>query len=78
MVPKSTELLIPKRAFLRVAKEILQKESLSSQIQVSAVLALHKAAEAYLICLMEDTNLCMICAKCVTILPKDMQLVRRI
>ena len=38
----------------------------------------HKAAEAYWICLMENTNLCPIHTKCVTILPKDMQLVRRI
>ena len=75
---KSTELLILKQAFLRVVHEILQRESPSSWIRVSAVLALHEAAEAYLICLMEDTNLCVICAIHVTILPKDMQLVRRI
>ena len=75
---KSTELLIPKRESLRVDHEILQKESPSSQIQLSAVLALHEAAEAYLIHLMEDTNLCAIHAKCVTILSRDMQLERRI
>ena len=75
---KFTELLIPKQAFLRVACQILQRESPSSQIQTSAVLALHKAAEAYLIFLMEDTNLCGIHTKRVMILPKDMQLVRRI
>ena len=47
-------------------------------IQASAVLALHKATEAYIICLMEDKNLCVIHAKWVMILPKDMQFVRRI
>ena len=38
----------------------------------------HEVAEAYLICLLEDTNLCAIHAKHVTILPKDMQLAHRI
>ena len=75
---KSTELLMPKMASLQVAHEMLQRESLTSQIQASAVLGLHEAAKGYLICLMEDTSLCMIHSKCVTILPKDMQLAGRI
>ena len=75
---KTTKLLIPKMAFLRVAREILLEESPRSQIQVGAILALHETAEAYLICFLEDTNLCMIHAKHVTILPKNMQLVQRI
>ncbi len=37
-----------------------------------------EAAEAYLVSLFEDTNLCAIHAKRVTIMPKDMQLARRI
>ncbi|CAB9523506.1 Histone H3 [Seminavis robusta] len=37
-----------------------------------------EASEAYLIGLFEDTNLCAIHAKRVTIMPKDMQLARRI
>ena len=65
-------------AFFRVAWEILQGESLRSQTQAGTILALHEAAEAYLICLMEDTNLCVIHAKSFTILPKDMQLEQRI
>ena len=40
--------------------------------------ALQEAAEAYLVGLFEDTNLCAIHAKRVTIMPKDMQLARRI
>ena len=43
-----------------------------------AILALQEAAEAYLVSLMEDTNLCAIHAKRVTIMPKDIQLARRI
>nr|GEV39462.1 histone H3.2-like [Tanacetum cinerariifolium] len=38
----------------------------------------HEASEAYLVGLFEDTNLCAIHAKRVTIMPKDMQLARRI
>jgi histone H3 len=37
-----------------------------------------EAAEAYLIGLFEDTNLCAIHAKRVTIMPRDLQLARRI
>jgi histone H3 len=37
-----------------------------------------QASEAYLVGLFEDTNLCAIHAKRVTIMPKDMQLARRI
>ena len=48
------------------------------RFQSHAVLALQEAAEAYLVGLFEDTNLCAIHAKRVTIKPKDIQLVRRI
>ena len=41
-------------------------------------MALQEAAEAFLVCLFEDTNLCAIHAKRVTIMPKDIQLARRI
>jgi histone H3 len=40
-----------------------------------AVLALQEASEAYLVAMFDDTNLCAMHAKCVTIMPKDMQLV---
>jgi histone H3/H4 len=41
-------------------------------------LALQEAAEAYLVSLFEDTNLCAIHAKRVTIMSKDLQLAKRI
>ena len=47
-------------------------------MQAGVVLVFHKAAEAYLVHLFEDTNLCTIHAKCVTTIPKDMQLAQRI
>lgn len=46
--------------------------------QASALQDLQWAAESYLVGLFEDTNLCAIHAKRVTIMPKDMQLARRI
>ena len=49
-----------------------------NRFQSSAVLALQEAAEAYLVGLFEDTNLAAIHAKRVTIMPKDIQLARRI
>ena len=70
-----TELLIPKMLFLRLVREILQKEHAFHLIQAGAISALHGAVESYLIRLMEDINLCAIHTKRVTILPRDMQLV---
>ena len=46
--------------------------------QSSAMVALQEASESYLVHLFEDTNLCAIHAKRITILPKDMSLARRI
>ena len=46
--------------------------------QSDAILALQEAAEAYLVHLFEDANLCAIHAKRVTIMPRDIALARRI
>lgn len=46
--------------------------------QSQAIQALQEATEAYLVHLFEDTNLCAIHAKRVTIMQKDIQLARRI
>ena len=48
------------------------------QMQAMAIYMLQWAAEAYLVGLLEDTNLIAIHTKCVTIMPKDIQLVLRI
>ena len=76
--PQSTELLIRKLPFQRLVREIAQDFKTDLRFQGSAVLALQEAAEAYLVGLFEDTNLCAIHAKRVTIFPKDIQLARRI
>lgn len=78
---KGTDLLIPKLPFQRLVKEVVQDMASSGQglrLQSHALEALREASEAYLTSLFEDTNLCAIHAKRVTIMPKDMQLARRI
>ena len=74
---KSTELLIRKLPFNRLVREIAQDFKTDLRFQPQAIGALQEAAEAYLVGLFEDTNLCGIHAKRVTIMPKDIQLARR-
>jgi histone H3 len=54
--------------------EVAQQHRTDLQFQSTAILALQEASEAYLVGFYEDTNLCTIHAKRVTIMPKDMQL----
>lgn len=75
---KSTDLLIRKLPFQRFVRELAQDIKSDLRFQGTALLALQEAAEAYLVGLFEDTNLCAMHAKRVTIMPKDMQLARRI
>lgn len=75
---KSTDLLIRKLPFQRLVREIAQDYKTDLRFQSTAILALQEASEAYLVGLFEDTNLCAIHAKRVTIMPKDIQLARRI
>ena len=75
---KSTELLIRRLPFQRLVWEIAQDLKGRLNFASGAILALQEAAEAYLVGLFEDTNLCAIHAKRITIMPKDIQLARRI
>ena len=82
---KSTELLIRKLPFQRLVWEISGDHKVITsplcgkvRFQSLAIVALQEASEAYLVRLFEDTNLCAIHAKRVTIMPKDIQLARRI
>lgn len=76
----STDLQIPRLRFHRLVREITQtfSDDGSYKYQPAALNALQEAAEAYLIYLFEDTNLCCIHARRVTIMPRDIQLARRI
>eukprot|EP01003_Olkasia_polycarbonata_P003105 NODE_1674_length_506_cov_258.203501_g1596_i0.p1 GENE.NODE_1674_length_506_cov_258.203501_g1596_i0~~NODE_1674_length_506_cov_258.203501_g1596_i0.p1 ORF type:complete len:81 (-),score=28.52 NODE_1674_length_506_cov_258.203501_g1596_i0:262-477(-) len=64
--------------FQRLVREVAQDFKADIRFQSNAILALQEAAEAYLVSLFEDTNLCAIHAKRVTIMVKDIQLARRI
>ncbi|THX10695.1 histone-fold-containing protein [Aureobasidium pullulans] len=79
---RSTDLLILKLPFARLVREVcISMAPAGSGIyrwQSQAIMALQEAAEAFLVHLFEDTNLCAIHAKRVTIMQKDIQLARRI
>ena len=75
---QTTELLIRKLPFARLVREVTQDFKTDLRWQREAIAALQEAAEAYLVGLFEDTNLCCLHAKRVTIAPKDIQLARRI
>ena len=82
---KTTELLIRKLPFQRLVREIASdseviKSPLCGKVrfQSAAIMALQEATETYLVGLFEDSNLCAIHARRVTIMPKDIQLARRI
>ncbi|KAL4877697.1 histone-fold-containing protein [Aspergillus karnatakaensis] len=79
---RSYDLLLRKLPFARLVREVafdmLPTGSAEFRWQSHAILALQEAAEAFLVHLFEDTNLCAIHAKRVTIMQKDIQLARRI
>jgi len=75
---KSTDLLLRKAPFQRLVREVAQEYKNDLRFQSQAILALQEASEAYLVGLYEDSNCCAIHAKRVTIMPKDMQLAKRI
>ncbi|KAE8144973.1 histone H3 [Aspergillus avenaceus] len=80
---RSYDLLIRKLPFARLVREValeLLPSEVGAQLrwQSQAIMALQEAAEAFLVHLFEDTNLCALHAKRVTIMQKDIQLARRI
>ena len=75
---KTTVLLIRRLPFQRLVREIAQDYKTDLRFQSAAILCLQEAAEAYLVRLFDDANLCAIHARRVTIMPKDIQLARRI
>ncbi|KAI1726674.1 core histone h2A/H2B/H3/H4 domain-containing protein [Ditylenchus destructor] len=75
---RTQNLLIPRAPFFRLVKQIAQSYFSDIRFQAKAVMCLQEAAETYLTGLFEDTNLAAIHAKRVTIMPSDINLVRRI
>ena len=75
---KTSELLIRKLPFSRLVREVAQDFKTDLRFQRNAIGALQEASENFLVALLEDTNLCAIHARRVTIYPKDMQLARKL
>lgn len=75
---KNTELLIPKLPFRRLIRSIATNIDNQKRFQATALLALQESAEAYLVSIFEDANLCAIHAQRITIQPKDVHLAIRI
>ena len=72
---RHVKLLIPLLSFLRLVQEVATKVSSKNlRFQSTAIKTLQEGSEAYLIGLLEDSQLCTIHAKCVTLMPKDMKL----
>lgn len=80
---KSTDLLIPKRPFQRIVRDIIQANAKewgaeNIRMQASSLVPLQEASEAYVISILEDANLAAIHTKRVTVQTKDLDLVGRI
>lgn len=75
---RSTNMLLRKLPFQRLVRDVASAHRADVRFQSSALHALQEAVEAYLVGLFEDTNLCAIHAKRVTIMVRDMKLARRI
>lgn len=83
---KSTELLIPKAPYMKLLRQVQndlpsefkQGNGESHRWQGAAILATQTAAEDYLTSQLEDANVCALHSKRCTVMPKDIQLVRRI
>ncbi|CAK5265474.1 unnamed protein product [Mycena citricolor] len=75
---RSTELLIRKRPFQRLVRELAQSFKTDLRFQSGALAALQEAAEHYIVGLMDDSNLCVLHARRVTLMPRDMRLALRL
>jgi len=75
---RSTDLLIRKLPFQRLVREITNELKPGFRFASTAMLAIQESAEMYMVGIFEDTNLCALHAKRVTIMPYDVRLARRI
>jgi len=73
-----TDLLLRKRSMQRIVRAIASDSMQDLWFQPQALAALQEATEAYMISSFEDSNLCALHGKRVTIMPKDMELARRL
>ena len=69
---------MPRLPLQRLIRDITSSIDPDLRFQSNALVAMQEAAEAYLVGIFEDTNLCAIHANRATIQKKDMDLARRI
>ena len=74
----NADLLIKRLLFQRVVQEVAHSIRADLKFQSMAIMALQEAGEAFLVRLLEQANYCVIHAKCVTLMPKDIQLTHQI
>ena len=74
---KDVSLLIPRRCFQRLVREIAQGLKADSRFQPSAINALQEAAEAFTIRILGMSNMFAIHARRVTLMSRDMHLAKR-
>ena len=79
---KNTGLLLPRSAMSRLIRKItydhFTRPGSTLRFQPEALLALHESAEAYLVQVFEDANLCTLNSGRQTVQVKDIQTARRI
>jgi len=75
---RGTELLLRKAPFQRLVREVATSHKEGLRFQASAVAAIQEATESYVVSLLSDTNLCALHTRRVTIMPRDVQLARRL
>lgn len=75
---RTSELLIPKRPFQRLVREVAAEVRRDLRIQSTPAEALQHAVEDYILQVFEDCVLCAVHAKRVTVKPNDLQLAMRI
>ena len=78
MYQRSTDTLLPRAALQRVIKEITAKYYPEARYSYGAIDAVQQCVESYMVGLFEDTQLCAVHAKRMTVMTKDMRLARRI
>ena len=74
---KNTDLLLRKLPFQRLVREIGQDYKNDLRFQATTMAALKEATEAYMVSILEDSNLCAIHTGRVTLMKKDIDLAQK-
>nr|UHA57730.1 histone H3.5 [Crypthecodinium cohnii] len=75
---KSSDFMVRKLPFQRLVREVTRTINEDLRFQQSAIEALQEASESYLVSLFEDSNLCAVHGKRVTVMPRDLALAQRL